>query len=96
MIKWIILIILFIFWFFYNPQPYYTEIRFGKKGSGKTCDIARESLKAQKRGKKVYSNIEIPGNYVFNPLDMKDFTFEPNSLVLIDEVGLIWNNRDFN
>lgn len=95
MIKWIILIIIFLFWFFYDHQPYYTEIRFGKKGSGKTCDIAKLSLKAQKKGIKVYSNIEIPGNFVFDPNDMKDFTFEPGSLVLLDEVGLIWDNRDF-
>lgn len=92
---WVILILIILYWFFYNPQPYYTEIRFGKKGSGKTCDIAKISLKAQKKGIKVYSNIEIPGNYVFDPQDMKDFTFEPNSYVLIDEVGLIWDNRDF-
>ena len=96
--RWIIYVIialLFLYWFFKNNQPYYTEIRFGKKGSGKTCDIAKLSMKAQKKGIKVYSNIEIPGNYVFNPQDMKNFTFEPNSLVLLDEVGLIWDNRDF-
>lgn len=92
---WFTIIIIFLFWFFYNPQPYQTIMIIGKKGSGKTCDIAKRSLKAQKKGIKVYSSIEIPGNYLFNPLDLKDCTFEPGSLVLIDEVGLIWDNRDF-
>ena len=92
---YLFIFIIFTYWFFYDKQPYYTEIRFGKKGSGKTCDIAKLSMKAQKKGIKVYSNIEIPGNYVFNPKDVNKYTFEPYSLVLIDEVGLIWDNRDF-
>ena len=95
MIKWIIIIFIFLFWFFYNPQPYKTVMIIGKKGSGKTCDIAKRAIKAQKKGIKVYCSIEIPGCYLFDPLDLNNFTFEPGSLVLIDEVGLIWDNRDF-
>lgn len=91
----LIIFLIFTFWFFYNPQPYKTVMIIGKKGSGKTCDIAKRALKAQKKGKKVYSSIEIPGCHVFNPLDLNQYTFEENSLVLIDEVGLIWDNRDF-
>lgn len=92
---WLFILLTIIFWFFYNPQPYFTCMIIGKKGSGKTTDIAKRSLKAQKKGIKVYSTIEIPGNYIFNPIDIKEFTFEPNSLILIDEIGLIWDNRDF-
>lgn len=95
MIKWIIISLIILFWFFYNPQPYQTFIIFGKKGSGKTCDIAKRSLKFQKKGIKCYSNIEIPGNYLFDPRDIKQFTFEPGSVIFIDEVGLIWDNRNF-
>lgn len=95
MIKWIIAIVIFLFWFFYNPQPYETTMIIGKKGSGKTCDIAKRSLYYQKKGYKVYSNIDIPGNYVFNPKDINNFTFDENSVIFIDEVGLIWDNRNF-
>ena len=92
---YVFLFIIFTFWFFYNPQPYSTTMIIGKKGSGKTCDIAKRSLKAQKKGIKVYSNIEIPGNFIFNPRDINSFTFDEGSYIFIDEVGLIWDNRDF-
>lgn len=95
MIKWIIIILIIGYWFFYDPQKYYTMLIFGKKGSGKTCDMARRALKAQKKGIKVYSNIDIPGCYKYDPSDIKGFTFESNSLVMCDEVGLIWDNRNF-
>lgn len=95
LIFWTIIIILILNWFFNNPQPYCTTMIIGKKGAGKTCDIAKKSMYYQKKGHKVYSNIEIPGNYVFNPKDIKSCTFEPNSVVFVDEVGLIWDNRSY-
>lgn len=68
---------------------------FGKKGSGKTTTLTKLALKHQKRGWKVYSTIDIPGCYIFDVEEIGKKTFPENSCILIDEVGMIWDNRDF-
>lgn len=78
-----------------NNNPYKLIMIFGKKGSGKTTWIAKYSQKYLKKGCKVYSNVEIPGTFLYDPKDIGLHTFEPNSVVFCDEVGLIWHNRDF-
>lgn len=93
-IIWIIIVI-FLYWFFKDNNPYKTYMIIGKKGSGKTCDIAKRSLYYQKKGFKVYSNIEIPGNYTFNPKEIDSKTFDLNSVIFIDEVGLLYDARDY-
>ena len=68
----------------------------GKKGCGKTCTIAKFALKYSKMGYKVYTNVDgISNTYLFNPKDLDTFTPSPNSIVLLDEVGLVWDARDF-
>ena len=76
-------------------NPYKLIMIFGKKGSGKTTTLTKIALKELKRKRKVYSTVEIPSTYLFNTDDIGTMTFEPNSTVLIDEVGMIWDNRDF-
>lgn len=76
-------------------NPYKLIMIFGKKGSGKTTTLTKIALKELKRKRKVYSTVEIPSTYLFNTDDIGSMTFEPNSTVLIDEVGMIWDNRDF-
>lgn len=76
-------------------NPYKLIFLFGKKGSGKTTNLTKIALQHIKKGWKVYSTVEIPGTYLFNCDQIGKFTFEPNSVVLIDEVGMIWDNRDF-
>lgn len=68
---------------------------FGKKGSGKTTTLTKLALQHQKRGWKVYSTIDIPGCYIFDVGEIGYKTFPENSCILIDEVGMIWDNRDF-
>ena len=68
---------------------------FGAKGTGKTCDIAKQAIKYVKKGYKVYSTVKIPGTYYFEPKDIETKTFENKSVIFIDEVGLIWSNRDY-
>ena len=62
-------------------------------GCGKTSLICKLSQKFIKKGFKVYTNCNIPGTYNYNPSDIENFTFEPNSIVFCDEMGLIFNNR---
>lgn len=68
---------------------------FGKKGSGKTTLLTRLSIKYNKLGYKVFSNVEIFGCYKLNIEDIGVKDFPVNSVLLIDEVSLIWDNRNF-
>lgn len=76
-------------------NPYKLIMVFGKKGSGKTTFLTKIAINSIKQGKKVYSTIDIPGTYKFEVEKIGDYTFEPQSVILIDEVGMIWDNRDF-
>lgn len=76
-------------------NPYKTVLYYGKKGCGKTTLLTKIAIKSIKKGIKVYSNVEIPGTFLFEPKDLATFTPEPNSVVLIDEIGLIWDNRNY-
>lgn len=76
-------------------NPYKLIMVFGKKGSGKTTFLTKVAIRAIAKGQIVYSTIEIPGTRLFNVNDIGKFTFQPNSIVLIDEVGMIWDNRNF-
>lgn len=96
-------VIIGIFWFFVAwdfltrryLNPYKLIMVFGKKGSGKTTTLTSLAIHAIRNGQKVYSTVEIPGVTVFNPELIGKYTFEPESLILIDEVGMIWDNRDY-
>ena len=69
---------------------------FGKKGSGKTTYLTKQAYKHLRRGWKVYSTVAIPGVELFNVHDISQGrVFPEHSLVLIDEVGIIWDNRNF-
>lgn len=76
-------------------NPYKLIMIFGKKGSGKTTTLTKIAIKASKKGIPVYSTVEIPGTNLFDVSEIGDKTFPPNSIVLIDEVGMIWDNRDY-
>lgn len=97
----IILVCLFLIWFVkVNKQyinPYKLIMIFGKKGSGKTTLLVKLILQHQKKGWTVYSSIpvDIPGVRVFNVQDIGPYAFPEDSVVFIDEVGMIWDNRDY-
>lgn len=76
-------------------NPYKLIMIFGKKGSGKTTNLTKIAIQHIKKGWSVYSTIEIPGTIHFNVQDIGKKTFPPRSCILIDEVGMIWDNRDF-
>lgn len=96
---WFAIIVCFCFIYERLTRPYTNPYKliflFGKKGSGKTTNLTKIALQHIKKGWKVYSTIEIPGTYLFDVQKLGYFTFEPHSVVLIDEVGMIWDNRDF-
>ena len=53
------------------------------------------ALAYQKKGWKVYCDREVPECYMFHTSDFGKILFPPNSLVLVDEVGLVWDNRNY-
>ena len=75
-------------------NPYKLYMVFGKKGSGKTTLMTKLALAYQKKGWPVYCDREVPGCYHFRTSDFGKILFPPNSLVLVDEVGLVWDNRN--
>lgn len=76
-------------------NPYKLYMCFGKKGSGKTTLMTKLALQYKKKGWTVYCDREIPGAIVFPTESFGKYQFPPNSLILIDEVGLVWDNRNF-
>lgn len=74
---------------------YAINIYFGVPGSGKTTYAAWLAKKYLKRGRKVYTNVPIEGCYLITVQDFEKYHLEPNSLVIFDEAGIDFNNRDF-
>lgn len=97
-------VLLFAFWFlmifcmyfsFKYRNPYKLIMVFGKKGSGKTTFLTKTAVNAMRKGKTVYSTVEVPGAVLFDVQNIGLYTFPPESVVLIDEVGMIWDNRNY-
>lgn len=99
---WIILgsiALLIIAFFVYHVLKYRNNFRliflFGKKGCGKSSTLCKLAFKYIRRGWTVYSTEPIPGTRQIPPEAIGFYEMEPKSVVLIDEVGLIWHSRDF-
>lgn len=79
-------------------NPYKLFIIFGKKGSGKTTYLVKIAYKHLKRGWRVYTNmseVTMPGVRHIDIQHIGDFVPEANSVLLVDEVSMIWDNRDY-
>lgn len=66
----------------------------GLAGSGKTTHCASVVKKCIKKNIPVYSNVEIMGAFKIQKSDLGVFRLE-KCVVIIDEAGLDFNNRDF-
>lgn len=79
-------------------NPYKLYLVFGKKGSGKSTYLTRVALTYLRKGWKVYTNMpdmSIPGVRYYDTDHIGYFTPDENSCMLLDEVGMIFDNRDF-
>lgn len=97
---------IYLFWFFVfyiglilyarkYRNPYTLNMYFGKKGCGKSTYIAKLAIRYLRRGFHVYVTSPLPG-CIFLPPELVGVTHvPPNSVLLIDEVGMIWDNRNF-
>lgn len=73
----------------------YLVFLLGKKRSGKSTFLAWCSLHYHLRGRKVYSTSPLPCARLIDYEDIGLFSFPQHSVILIDEVGMIWDNRNF-
>ena len=70
------------------------DIYFGVPGSGKTTFAAYLAKKRIKRKGKVLSNVSIKGTYEVERSDIGNYMIK-DCLLLIDEAGIDYNNRNF-
>lgn len=76
-------------------NPYKLIMIFGKKGCGKTTTIAKLVAQHQKRGWTCFSTVSVPGAITIDYDVIGKYWFPEESCIFIDEVGMIWDNRDF-
>lgn len=84
-----------LFWWWRCRNPYKLVMIIGKKGAGKTTDIQKRTFEALAKGWDVYSSCAVSGAKLIDPKALAISSLPPNSLILIDEAGIIWNNRDY-
>lgn len=85
----------FIYLVFRFRNPYRLIMIFGKKGAGKSTLICKLAHKYWKAGRPVYSTIYTPFSQIFDVQLLGEYVFPEESVVLIDEVGMVWDNRNF-
>ena len=91
----ILLVIPFSYLCYKYRNPYKLVMVFGKKGSGKTTFLAKTAYQYLKKGRPVYSTERIPGVIQFDVEEIGKVTFPEDAVLLIDEVGMVWDNRNF-
>lgn len=68
---------------------------FGAKGSGKNTFLTKQAIKYNKLGYTVYSDSEIFNTYKLDTDWIGKYDFPRNSVLLIQEAGITWDNRNF-
>lgn len=91
----LVLLLVGIFLSFKYRNPYKWIQIVGFPGSGKTTLSVKLAQQYLRKGWSVYSNIEIPGSYLIDPDDLGKFWQATNSIIILDEIGLVWDNRKF-
>lgn len=80
-------------------NPYKLIMIFGKKGCGKTTFITKKAYQLCNKGIQVY--VDAPIDFEHENLHLYDSkqigrkVFPPESVVFIDEVGILYDNRNF-
>ena len=76
-------------------NPYKLTMVFGKKGSGKSTLMVRLAYEYLAMGWTVFCTERLDGCIHIDYNDIGFKNIPPNSLLLVDEVGMIWDNRNF-
>lgn len=78
---------------FINPYKLYMVI--GKKGSGKSTMLVRLAYQHLRSGWTVYTTDYLPGCFHVDYKDIGFFDLPAGSVLLVDEVGMVWDNRKY-
>lgn len=95
---WLIIMVFVVFLLYWTKKmnnPYKLYMVFGKKGVGKTTYMSILAHRYHKKGYQIFSNVDIPYAEVININTLGHVVPPPDSVLLIDEVGMIWDNRNF-
>lgn len=79
-------------------NPYRLYLVFGKKGSGKSTYLVKLAVRYIKKKWTVYTNMTdlcIPGARIIEIEHLGDFVPCSDSVLLLDEVGMVWDSRNF-
>ncbi len=76
-------------------NPYRLVMIFGKKGSGKSTLMVRLAYKYLSRGWNVYCTERLDGCFFVDYNDIGFCNIPPNSVLLVDEAGMVWDNRAY-
>lgn len=76
-------------------NPYKLIMVVAKKGGGKTTDIAKRVQLDSAKGWTCFSTVPVPGAYLIDGDDIGKFRMPPKSSIYIDEVGMLYDNRDW-
>lgn len=96
-----IIAVLFVVFLLYTTKynnPYKLYLLMGKKGVGKSTILQQIAYRYYKRGWNIYCNngdTKLRAAYQVDASRLWEVDFKPRSVVLIDEVNLLWDNRDF-
>lgn len=100
--KYVILFILFCFVYSLAVRkyknPYKLFMVFGKKGSGKSAFLVRQAIKYQKKGYIIYTNMSdccLENIRIIDPDCLGEFVPCADSCLLLDEVGMLYDNRNY-
>lgn len=93
----ILLVIIFVifFWSRKYVNPYRLYMVFGRKGSGKSTYMCKLAVQYYKRGYNVFANCPVPYATVIDIRTLGSVVPPPKSVLLVDEVGMIWDNRNY-
>lgn len=95
---WLVFISLFAFLLYWTKKlnnPYKLYMVFGRKGSGKSTYMQKLAYQYWKKGRQVFSNTDMMYCTKININMLGHYVPPYNSVLLIDEVGMIWDNRNF-
>lgn len=79
-------------------SPFKLVMIFGKKGSGKSTYLVKTGISYMKKGYTVYTNlvgVNVPGFRLFDPVQLGDFVPPEKSCILLDEAGIVFDNRSY-
>lgn len=76
-------------------NPYKLTMIFGKKGAGKSTLMVRLAYQYLSHGWDVYCTERLDGCYYIDYNDIGFKNIPPRSVLLIDEAGMVWDNRNF-